>query len=99
MHEIPVGLEQKAFISAEAFFAIVVKVCQVANVLQFSNGKGSGFLAVCLPESSAARLLGHLRYPFQPLAAKQPWRQMSRIQPPHPISFFIYFLAQKLELK
>lgn len=99
MHEIPVGLEQKAFISVEAFFTIVVRICQVANVLQFANGKWSGFLTVCLPDTSAARLLGYLSHRFPTFAAKQPWRQMSQIQPPHPISFFIYFCIQELELK
>lgn len=63
------------------------------NVLQFPNGKRSGFLTVCLPDTSAARLLGLLPDPSP--TAKQPWRQMSQLQPPHPISFFIYFLCSE----
>lgn len=53
-----------------------------------------------LPDPSAARLRGDPSHPAQPHATKKPWRQMSQIQPPHPISFFIYFVVvQKLELK
>lgn len=95
MHEIPAGLEQKAFISIEGVFFAIVRICQVANVLQFSNGKQPGFLTVCMPDTSTARLLGYLSDQLQPLTAKQPRRQMSWIQHPHPISFSIYFFSPK----